>query len=179
MRPLFRFPCWRAAWRRSPGLRAALVLALCPSLAAATPICRWTDGQGGTQLSQEVPEAYRHSAVCTDSRQYELPPDQRRAAELDAAQQARERMLRDRARLEEARTISPAPAVPDPLPAVVKRPAEVVTDATDCTTWWRLFDESAECFGAYRTVHGGIKGEAFDVCNVVAGPEPVCGPRRN
>ena len=59
----------------------------------------------------------------------------------------------------------------------VKRPAEVVTEATACSTWWRIHDESVECFGPYRTTRGAIKAEAFDTCNVVASPEPECGLR--
>ena len=60
----------------------------------------------------------------------------------------------------------------------MKRPAELVTDATDCETWWRLYDESTACFGPFRTTRGATKVEAFDVCNAVASPEPKCGPRR-
>jgi hypothetical protein len=59
----------------------------------------------------------------------------------------------------------------------VKRPTEVVTDATDCATWWRIYDASVECFGPYRTTRGATKVEAFDKCNVIASPEPKCGPR--
>ena len=59
----------------------------------------------------------------------------------------------------------------------VKRPAEVVTEATACSTWWRICDESVECFGPYRTTRGALKAEAFDTCNVVASPEPECGLR--
>ncbi|MBX9818544.1 MAG: hypothetical protein K2X79_10980, partial [Burkholderiaceae bacterium] len=60
-----------------------------------------------------------------------------------------------------------------------KRPAETVTDATDCPTWWRIYDDSNACFGPFRTVQGGLKPEAFDHCNAVASPELRCGPRRN
>ena len=41
---------------------------------------------------------------------------------------------------------------------------------TDCETWQRLYFESIDCFGPYRTVRGGIKPEAFERCNEV--PEP-------
>ncbi len=59
----------------------------------------------------------------------------------------------------------------------MKRPAEVVTDATDCGAWWRLYDESIACFGPFRTTRGATKVEAFEVCNVIASPVPKCGPR--
>jgi hypothetical protein len=55
---------------------------------------------------------------------------------------------------------------------VGKRPAQVPNDRTDCETWQRLYFESIECFGPYRTVRGGIKPEAFDRCNLVPEPRP-------
>lgn len=65
------------------------------------------------------------------------------------------------------------------IASITKRPAELVTETTSCPTWWRLYDESGECFGPYRTARGATKAEAFDVCNVVLSPEPKCGPRSN
>jgi hypothetical protein len=59
------------------------------------------------------------------------------------------------------------------------RPAQTVTERTDCATSWRLYDESLACFGPFQTVRGAIKAEAFDVCKVVANPEPRCGRRRD
>jgi hypothetical protein len=53
----------------------------------------------------------------------------------------------------------------------------VVTDSTDCATWWRLYDESVQCFEPYRMVNGALKSEAFERCNVIAGPEARCGLR--
>ena len=32
---------------------------------------------------------------------------------------------------------------------------------------------------SYRTTRGAINVEGFDKCNVVASPEPKCGPRSN
>lgn len=158
-----------------------LVVALPGLLSAplgATEICRWVDASGRTQLSELVPAEFRAGAVCIDSLTYELSPQEQRAAN----QQAHERELRairDGIRPQAAA----ATGTPAPLPSAsqqqAKRPAERVTDSTDCTTWWRLFDASAACFSAFRTVHGAIKAEAFDVCNAVASPEPTCGLRRD
>jgi hypothetical protein len=64
------------------------------------------------------------------------------------------------------------------LPSV-KRPAEVITDNTDCQTRWRIYDESVACFGPYRTTQGATKPEGFDKCNDIPSPEIKCGPRRN
>jgi hypothetical protein len=63
--------------------------------------------------------------------------------------------------------------------SAAKRPTEVVTADTDCATWWRIYDESVECFGPYRTTRGATKPEGFDRCNVVTSPEAKCGPRSN
>jgi hypothetical protein len=60
---------------------------------------------------------------------------------------------------------------------VIKRPAERIAEATDCPTRWRLYDESADCFGPYRTTRGATRVEGFDACNVIDSPEPVCGLR--
>ena len=119
----------------------------------AVPLCRWVDEQGRTHLSDVVPPAYRKSATCTDSAQYDLSPQQRREAEQRSAGQR-------------ARPLSSPPASAPPTSATPaadsaasqpagKRPTETVTDQTDCGTWWRLYDESAECFGPYRAKHGG------------------------
>lgn len=58
-----------------------------------------------------------------------------------------------------------------------RRPAAI--PPTDCATWWRIYDESVECFGLCRTTRGATKVEAFDQCNVISSPEPKCGPGRN
>ena len=165
--------CWRA-WP------VAMLLGLVAPQGQATAICRWLDEDGRTQLSDTVPPRYRNQATCTDSQRYELTPEQQRAAQQQAADdRARARAREGRAQVPAARAsapLRPAPAARAPL---AKRPATVPTDTTDCPTSWRLYDESAECFGPYRTTRGAIKVEAFDVCNVVPSPELRCGPRRD
>ena len=155
---------------------AALALMLLSTCAGATSICRWVDERGRTQIAEVVPEKYKKVAICTDSQRYELSAEQRRAAER--------RVAEDKARARRAAAQPPAnraSSAPRPERTAsqpgAKRPTEVVTDATDCTTWWRIFDESVECFGPYRTTRGATKVEGFDQCNVVASPEPKCGPR--
>jgi hypothetical protein len=157
---------------------AALALALLSAGAGATSICRWVDESGRTQMAEAVPEKYKKVATCTDSQKYEPSPEQRQAAERRAAE--------DKARASQApakplveRDSSAALPTRPASQASAKRPTEVVTDATDCPTWWRVYDESLECFGAFRTTRGGTKDEAFDKCNVVRSPELKCGPRTN
>lgn len=151
------------------------------SLAALGPlqaadIYRWVDEQGRTHLSDVVPDRYRGSATRIDSRRYELTPEQQHEANERAAQEH----LRDAPVNPAASTSPAAPTATVATPATpVKRPAERVTATTSCTTWWRLYRESEECFGPFRTVGGGIKPEAFDHCNEIPSPETRCGPYRD
>jgi hypothetical protein len=156
----------------------AIALLLLSTSADATSVCRWVNQSGRTQIAEVVPEKYRKVAVCTDSQKYELSPEQLRAAEQRAAED------KDRARRAAAQAPSDrASGTPRPPRAAsqagAKRPTEVVSADTDCTTWWRIYDESVECFGPYRTTRGATKLEGFDRCNVVVSPEPKCGPRSN
>lgn len=159
--------------------RGWVVLAALASLGPlqAADIYRWVDEQGRTHLSDVVPERYRDSAIRTDARSQEVTPEQRREAE--------ERAARDRLH---ATPPAPAVSVPPTSPAAaplatpappVKRPVERVTASTSCTTWWRLYRESQECFGPFRTVGGGIKPEVFDHCNEIPSLETRCGPYRD
>ncbi len=161
-----------------PGTLAAAALLLISCGAGATAICRWVDETGRTQFAEVAPDKYKKGAVCTNSQRYELTAEQRQAAERKVAS--------DKAKARRAAVRPPADAASGARgPARVasqpsaKRPSEVMTEATDCSTWWRLYDESVECFGPYRTTRGATKVEAFDHCNVIASPEPKCGPRNN
>ena len=138
----------------------------------AADIYRWVDDQGRTHLSDVVPDRYRDSAVRVEPHAPQPTPEQQR--------EAQERAERDR-----LRSTAPEPAPPTgpttvavPAPPA-KRPADSVTATTSCETWWRLFRESQDCFGAFRTVSGGIKPEAFERCNEIPNPEPRCGPYRH
>ena len=154
-------------------LSLGLALGLASAGAVATPVCRWVDAAGQTHVADAVPSAYQAQATCTDSDQFELTPAQQRDAERRwADEQFRARNL---GVVPPATAASGAPEVP----RSAKRPTETVTDATDCPTWWRIYDESSACFGPFRTTSGSLKPEAFDQCNEVRSPELKCGPRRH
>lgn len=157
---------------------AAASLTLLPAPSAATPLCRWVDETGRTQISDVVPEKYRRTASCPDSQAYQLTPEQRQEAERRAADETA-RAGRQATATPTAQESSASAAAAAASRPAAKRPTEAVDDSTDCATWWRIYDESAECFGPFRTTRGGIKPEAFDRCNVVPSPEVKCGPRRN
>src|SRR5512143_339175 len=70
----------------NPASLAILALTLLPAASFATPLCRWVDDAGRTQIADVVPERYRKAATCSDSQAYELTPEQRREAERRAAE---------------------------------------------------------------------------------------------
>jgi Domain of unknown function (DUF4124) len=164
---------------KRPLVRALVASALWVSLAAqAAVIYRWVDERGRTHLSDVVPEKYQKSATRIDTGESAVSPERKRQADEAAA---RDKAFADEAtkRRQSAQAAPPAAAASAAAPATpAKRPAQGVTDATDCATWWRLYRESEACFGPYRSVGGGTKPEAFEKCNPIPSPEPKCGPVR-
>jgi len=161
--------------RLSPLLRNRLIgsTLLIALSAQGAVIYRWVDETGRTHVSDVVPEKYRKSATRIDSSSSEVSVEQRQQAERAAA--------KNRALAEEAATRRQGtPAVPPSntasQAAASKRPAQSVTDSTDCQTWRRLYRESTECFAPFRTTNGATKAEAFDKCNPIPSPELKCGP---
>ncbi len=158
------------------GLLVTAHALISPAMGASL-ICRWVDQKGRTQIADVVPDRYASVATCTDSKQYELTPDQRRdAAQRKAVERSKAR--RDMAKLPKKAASSASRPMDAASQPRAKRPTEVVTDTTDCATWWRIYDESGECFDPYKTLRG-IRSEAFDNCNEVPSPAPKCGLRSN
>lgn len=144
----------------------------------ASIVYRWVDDQGHTHVSDVVPTKYKKSAKAIDSSQFEVSPERKKQADEHAA--------REKAAAEDAtgQKNPGSPASPpksssasDPA-GFVKRPAQGVTDSTDCGTWRRLYAESQACFGPYRNATGGIKSEAFERCTEIPSPDYKCGPLR-
>lgn len=157
--------------------RLLAIATLLGSLAAqAAVIYRWVDERGRTHVSDVVPEKYLKSATRIDTGESAVSPERKRQADEAAA--------RDKAFADEAarrrQSVGAASAPPAPVASApaAKRPAQGVTDSTDCDTWRRLYRESMECFGPYRTTGGATKPEAFDHCNVIPSPDLKCGPLR-
>ncbi len=161
----------------------APLLSASPS-AWATPICHWVDASGRAQYSDQVPKDYQATAICTDSARDALSPEQQeealqRQADLRAVQERStvEADARMKAETQALPPVTPASAAPGSNP-VVKRPTQRITDSTDCTTRWLIYQESIDCFGPFRTTRGATKPEGFDACNVIQSPEVLCGPMR-
>ena len=146
------------------------IICLMATAAVASTVYRWVDEQGKVHYSDLVPERYRNTAKPVDAPPAEPTPEQQRAA-LERAQSEKAKALApsvDRSSPTEGAQPASAASAPSR-----KRPAQVPNDQTDCDTWQRLYMESIECFGPYRTVRGGVKPEAFEVCNVVREPPPT------
>jgi Domain of unknown function (DUF4124) len=161
----------------SQALRSLLVgSALLFALSAeAVVIYRWVDENGRTHVSDVVPEKYRKSAIRIDSSQSEVSPGQRQQAERAAA---RDKGLAEEAAKRPQSTQAIQPSTSASQPTAAKRPAQGVTDSTDCETWLGLYRQSMECFAPFRTTKGATKAEAFEKCNPIPSPELKCGPVR-
>lgn len=158
-------------------LVGALAAALAAGLGSAQPaqagtVYRWTDDDGRVHYGETVPDRYLGRA-----RPIDAPAT---APSAQEQQQALDRARRDKARaaaLAAAPGASAASAARPPASAAsapaAKRPARLPDDNTDCSTWQRLYQESLDCFGPFRTVHGGLKAEAFERCNEVSEPPPT------
>jgi hypothetical protein len=163
--------------RMSVALIAAAVVLFSPVVRSAS-ICRWVDANGRTQMSDVVPEEFKQSATCSDSRKYELSPQQQLEAERRVAEQ--QSRLHPKIIQPPTQAASSAPGITrEQSMPIAKRPIEVITDTTNCQARWRIYDESVACFGPYRTTQGATKPEGFDNCNDIPSPEIKCGPRRN
>jgi len=160
---------------------ATLALLTAGTAAPAATVFRWVDDQGRVHYSETVPQRYRGSARPVDASSPEPTAAQRREA-LERAQT--EKIRASGAASSSASGSAPgrpaagAPPASEASRPAGKRPAQVPGEQTDCETWQRLYLESLECFGPFRTVRGGIKPEAFEACNVVPEPPPTrCRPR--
>jgi len=159
---------------------AVMTLALVTTGAKATSICRWVNDAGQTQIMEVVPEKYRSAATCTDSQKYELSDEQRRAVEQQRAEAKAQAQARQAtAKLLKNRVPSASRPARTASQPSVKWPTEIVTDTTDCATWWRIYEESVACFGPYRTIYGATRSEGFERCNVITSPALKCGPQSN
>jgi len=143
---------------------------LLASVVVASTVYRWVDDQGTVHYSDVVPERYRSRAKPIDAPAAEPTPEQQREA-LERAQREKAKASALSISSSSSPPVSAQPASAEKAPSR-KRPVQLPNEQTDCETWQRLYMESIECFGPYRTVGGGIKPEAFDVCNVVPAPPP-------
>jgi hypothetical protein len=143
--------------------------------ASAATVYRWVDERGEVHYSEVVPERYRKTARPIDTTVGQ-PSTEQQSEALARAQKERARAAAA-ASAAANQSRPPADAAPSVSPAsrpAAKRPAQIPDEQTDCETWQRLYVESAECFGPYRTARGATKPEAFDVCNVVQEPPSRC-----
>jgi Domain of unknown function (DUF4124) len=151
-----------------------MLFLLTSGVASAATVYRWVDDQGKVNYSETVPEQFRSRAKAIDASANQ-PSAAQQQESLERAQKDKERAAASspdstRQPVKSARAAS-APR------AFTKIPSQIPNEQTDCETWQRLYLESSDCFGPYRTVRGATKPEAFEYCNVVPEPPPRCRPR--
>ena len=156
-----------------PGRFLVSLLMLVFALSAYAEVFRWVDTQGKTHFSDVVPAEYKDVAQPVDATAPSPSAEEQR--------RAMDRAAREKAQAAEAPTIaapaaasSPAPAAPSTTTS--KRPPFAPSDNASCESWRRLYRESLDCFGPYRTTRGATKAEAFEYCTPVAEPPERCGP---
>lgn len=149
----------------------AVGLAAAPVSAAPATIYRWTDEHGKTHYTEQVPEKHLKTARPVATGSAEPTVAQQREAQERAASQQRLAAAIDSAASKARSTPRPSPAASTPL---AKRPAQVPNERTDCSTWARLYQESLDCFGPYRTTRGATRVEAFTFCTAVDEPPSRC-----
>ncbi len=151
---------------------ASLGLALLMATPAfAVDMYRWVDERGVTNVSDAVPDKYKHVATKVDSTQFNVSARQRRAAASQAA------AIIGRA----AADAPPEPAASSvALRRVRKATAPPVAAASaggnDCATLQRRYREAQECFAAgSNTVSGAVNVARSPQCPIVVDPSPKCG----
>jgi len=159
---------------RSATLAALFGLIWCA--AHAGDVYRWVDGNGRVHFSDSVPDEFKKSATRIDSSKYEISEEQRlRAQERAADDAAKARALenqRARAAEKDAHAASQAAAT------AKRAPRATAGGSNDCEEQHRRYRESIACFAPYVTTQGAVRAEAYEKCETVSDPGPVCGPSK-
>jgi ABC-type sugar transport system substrate-binding protein len=143
--------------------------------AEGATVYRWVDKQGKTHFGDSVPSEYAQVAKPVPVRAAApTVEEQRQARERAAALLAKARGIgaASPASASSASAAAPSARAPSVAP---KRPVNGPDEQTDCDTWRRLYRESLDCFGPYRTARGSTKAEAFEHCTPVDEPPERCG----
>ena len=143
--------------------------------AHAAEIYRWVDKQGKTHFGDAVPSEYKDVAKPVANKAT-APSAQEQGRALERAAQEKEQARADSVPKPAPTAAASAPSTTAaPVPAAQKRPPSAPDAGTDCESWRRLYRESLDCFGPYRTARGATKAEAFDRCTAVAEQPARCG----
>lgn len=151
---------------------ASLGLSLLMTTSAfAVQMYRWVDEHGVTNVSDAVPDKYKHVATKVDSSQYNLTARQRRAAASQAA------LLVGRAAAVAPLESAVSSAALRRTGKAAREPAAVASgDGDDCATLQRRYREAQECFAAGpKTINGTVNAARSPQCPIVVDPAPKCG----
>jgi hypothetical protein len=137
--------------------------------ASAADIYRWIDQDGRTQVSDVVPEQYKHSATRIDTRQIEKTDGPRSGVKKRAD---RETVTVETA--EKNQAPNPTSKTPD---AKDEGSSGTSISEADCAVLWRRYKESAKCWGRYNLWGGQKEGAAaLAACGPgVPSPNSKCG----
>jgi len=171
MKPLrIIFATSRRRLRPAAFIGAMCLLTSASLSVAGAAVYRWVDDQGKVHYAEVVPQRYQGVAKQVGAAANEPSAEQRR----DALARSQQEKARAAERYRTSANISNAASAVAASAPAGKRPAQLPNDQTDCKTWQRLYMESIEYFGPFRTARGATKPEAFEVCNVVAEPPSRC-----
>lgn len=153
---------------------ASLGLSLLITTSAfAVQMYRWVDEHGVTNVSDAVPDKYKHVATKVDSSQYNLTAQQRRAAASQAA------LLVGRAAAVAPLESAASSAALRRTRKAARAPAAVASgdgDGDDCATLQRRYREAQKCFAAGpKTINGTVNAARSPQCPIVVDPAPKCG----
>jgi hypothetical protein len=138
-----------------------IILALTQGEAFAQ-VMRWVDERGVANYGTTVPERYKNSArpVAIDK-----PPSESQQREAEARlRNEREALARPPAASGEDGKAADKPA---------EKPAPARREDLSCEEQWREYDAAWACFNPYRNANGSIRGEAFEHCKEVPGPDCI------
>jgi hypothetical protein len=164
--------------RLSPSLLAAALAAACLGAVQAADIYRWTDAQGKVHITDKPPPGHP-DAVPLDSKRYEVPAKDRKAAQDRAAQDKKQANQMEQARVRGAQpAASAASGAAKPAAKAAASAPQRVAGESECDRKIREFQKSQECFAPYRTATGGLRPEAQEKCGQgVPDPGPQCAAR--
>jgi hypothetical protein len=156
--------------RKVAAAAAVLIFTL---VAQAGDIYTWKDDTGRVQMSDVVPEKYKRTATRMDTRRFELTPEQRTAAQAQAA------ALKTQANSEETGPKQAVRKRAAASSAVKSAPEKPTVDPSDCAAWRRAFVASRDCYAGYPAVSGGRRSGALEACGPdIPNPDPKCGPEK-
>ncbi len=149
-------------------LLAFFVAWSCSSPALAREIFQWVDKNGQTHLSDVVPAEYSKTAKRINSGNFEVSPEELKAAQIRANKEKEFAEAARRAR--EGAQAKPS----DKKAGQTAAPTPSKETLTTCEQKIAAFKKSEECFQPFRVKNGTVKAQAYEKCTVAPNPYTDC-----